>query len=257
MEVGVVNLPTAEEFNLGGYLALAMNLTLAAVGVFLLLRPSHSSVDRSVFRVKLWETKTLEAVLLTACLLFGTFGPGKLGFLPTLLVFLFCWCTKREKYPNLVGVPRMTWMTAIGDAFLRLLKTWPGLLAFSFVASFVLSGHPEQEAVRKLANPESLEEALAIAGYAMLVAPVLEEFLFRGILYRAMKRPFGMGLAILLSALLFALVHKNALSFLPLTFLGVFLALAYERTGDLRTCILMHAFFNMTMVLFVIVRHAF
>ena len=257
MEAGALNLLAAEEFNSGGYLALAMNLSLATAGVFLLLRPSHSSDDRSVFRVKLWETKTLEVVLLTGCLLFGTFGPGKLGFLPILLVFLFCWCTRSEKYPHLVGVPRMTWMMVIGDAFLRLLKTWPGLLVFSFVASFVLSGYPEQEAVRKLANPESLSEALTIAGYAMLVAPVLEEFLFRGILYRAMKRPFGMGLAILLSALLFALVHKNALSFLPLTFLGVFLAFAYERTGDLRTCILMHAFFNMTMVLFVIVRHAF
>lgn len=257
MEVGAVNLPAAEEFNLGGYLALAMNFMLAAAGVFLLLRPSRLSVGRNVFRVKLWETKTLEAVLLMACLLFGTFGPGKLGFLPILLAFLFCWCTRREKYPNLVGVPRMTWKAVIGDAFLRLLKTWPGLLVFSFVASFVLSGSPEQEVVRKLANPESFEEVLIIAGYAVLVAPLLEEFLFRGILYRAMKKPFGIGFAILLSAFLFALVHKNALSFLPLTFLGVFLALAYERTGDLRTCILMHAFFNLIMVLFVVVRHAF
>ncbi|MFP6887147.1 MAG: CPBP family intramembrane glutamic endopeptidase [Opitutales bacterium] len=255
--MGAATLLSSVEFSVGGYLALGMNLTLAAAGAFLLLRSNHSAVGRSTFKVKLWETKALEAVILTACLLFGIFGPGKLGFLPILLAFLFCRCGGRTKYPNLVGVHQMTWVAVMGDAFLRLLKTWPGLLVLSFIASLVLSGHPEQEAVRKLANPESLEEALTIAGYAMLVAPVLEEFLFRGILYRVMKRPFGMGPAIVLSAFLFALAHKNVLSFLPLIFLGVFLALAYERTGDLRTCILMHAFFNMTMILFVIVRHAF
>ena len=108
-----------------------------------------------------------------------------------------------------------------------------------------------------MSQPQSLNEILGIAIYAIVVAPLLEEFLFRGILYRFMKRPFGMGPSIVISSILFAIVHKNTLSFFPLLFLGVFLAVSYERTGDLRTSIFMHGFFNLIMVFFVLLRHGF
>ena len=151
----------------------------------------------------------------------------------------------------------MGWLQVMSDALRRLLRAWPALLAISFISSRVLSGYPKQESVQKLAEMQSLNEVLNIACYALVVAPVLEEFLFRGILFRAMKRPFGVGPALVISGILFGLVHQNVLSFVPLTFLGIILALSYERTGDLRTCILIHAGFNGFMVLSILVGHGF
>ena len=187
----------------------------------------------------------------------GLVPEHRLGFLPVLVMFAIYWISRKENYPNLVGIFRMGWLQVMSDALIRLLCAWPALLAISFISSQVLSGYPKQESVQKLAETQSLNEVFNIACYALVVAPVLEEFLFRGILFRAMKRPFGVGPALIISGILFGFVHQNVLSFVPLTFLGIILALSYERTGDLRTCILIHAGFNGFMVLSILVGHGF
>lgn len=81
--------------------------------------------------------------------------------------------------------------------------------------------------------------ALAVAG-----APLMEETLFRGILYPFLKTKLGLMPAAALSALLFAIFHFHPPSIPPLFVLGVAFALLYERSGSLATCILMHGVFN-------------
>ena len=256
IEAVIPLLATSEELGIGGNLVLGINLALVAGGTFFLFRQRKGGTARSPFMVQLWKTNAIEAGFLTMCLLVGFFGPLNLGFLPILVAFVSIWFFRRDRHSNLLEVSNMNWRALTLDASARLLKIWPALFIVSFVASQFLADHPKQESIRKLAEYQSLKEVLGIAGYAVIVAPLLEEFLFRGILYRTMKRPFGMGFAIGFTSLLFALVHKNLLSFFPLVLLGGFLAIAYERTGDLRTCILMHALFNFIMVLFVLLRHA-
>jgi len=82
------------------------------------------------------------------------------------------------------------------------------------------------------------------AGFAVLVAPVTEEFIFRGYFYGVLKRYFGSLPALLLTSALFAGIHLNGPAFLPLFTLAVCLTLAYEETGSLLTPMLMHAIFN-------------
>jgi membrane protease YdiL (CAAX protease family) len=86
---------------------------------------------------------------------------------------------------------------------------------------------------------------------AVVLAPVVEELLFRGVLLRALLRRFEPVTAVLASALIFALVHyvgdPNTLPFLPaLTGLGALLAVVALRSGDLSTAIFIHAGFNLT-----------
>ena len=246
-----------EEWSLGAQLVLLANLVLAAAGILLLLLKKSNLSEKSSFKVRLWEVDLIEVIALVGCLLIGVFGPLPLGFLPVLAMFAIYWISRKENYPNLVGTFRMGWVKVMSDALIRLLRAWPALLAISFISSQVLSGYPKQESVQKLAETQSLTEVFNIACYALVVAPVLEEFLFRGILFRAMKRSFGVGPALVISSILFGLVHQNVLSFVPLTFLGIILSLSYERTGDLRTCIFIHAFFNGFMVFSILVGHGF
>ena len=257
MKMSVLFIAAHEEWGLGAQLVLGINVFMAAAGVVLLLRKKTIQSSRSSFKVRLWEVGLWEVIVLIGCLLIGVFGPLPLGFLPVLVVFVIYWIARKENYPNLVGIFRTGWLQVMSDALIRLLRAWPALLAISFISSQFLSGYPKQESVQKLAETQSLKEVFNIACYALVVAPVLEEFLFRGILFRAMKRPLGVGPALVISAILFGLVHQNVLSFVPLTFLGIILALSYERTGDLRTCILIHAGFNGFMVLSILVGHGF
>jgi uncharacterized protein len=86
---------------------------------------------------------------------------------------------------------------------------------------------------------------------AVILAPIVEELLFRGVLLRALLRRFDPVAAVLGSALIFALVHylgdPNTLPFLPaLTGLGAVLAVVALRSGDLSTSIFIHAGFNLT-----------
>ena len=246
-----------EEWSFGAQLVLLANLVLAAAGILLLLRKKTNLPEKSSFKVRLWEVDLVEVIVLVGSLLIGVFGPLPLGFLPVLAMFAIYWISSKENYPNLVGTFRMGWVKVMSDALIRLLRAWPALLAISFISSQVLSGYPKQESVQKLAEMQSLTEVFNIACYALVVAPVLEEFLFRGILFRAMKRSFGVGPALVISSILFGLVHQNVLSFVPLTFLGIILSLSYERTGDLRTCIFIHAFFNGFMVFSILIGHGF
>lgn len=85
--------------------------------------------------------------------------------------------------------------------------------------------------------------------FAISVAPVFEEFLFRGFAYPVLKQRFGLGPAWLLVAAVFALSHWHAPSFLPLFVFALGLGLAYELTGSLVAPITMHALFNATMIL--------
>ncbi len=86
---------------------------------------------------------------------------------------------------------------------------------------------------------------------AVIFAPIVEELLFRGVLLRGLLRKAEPVTAVLVSALIFALVHwvgdPNTLPFLPaLAGLGVVLAVVALRSGDLSTSIFIHAGFNLT-----------
>jgi membrane protease YdiL (CAAX protease family) len=81
---------------------------------------------------------------------------------------------------------------------------------------------------------------------AVVVAPIAEELFFRGIVYRFFKEKIGLSLAMLLSAVLFAMVHNSLHAFAGLVVLGILLAHLYERTGDIRVPIFFHAAFNLT-----------
>lgn len=77
-----------------------------------------------------------------------------------------------------------------------------------------------------------------------IAAPVFEEFFFRGFLLPSLTRYMSAWNAILLSSLIFALVHLSLSEVLPLTTLGIVLGFVYTRTQNLLASMLLHSLWN-------------
>jgi membrane protease YdiL (CAAX protease family) len=102
----------------------------------------------------------------------------------------------------------------------------------------------EQLPVRVLRVSMSWPGRITLGVAAILLAPLAEEILFRGILYPAVKQAGFPRLALWGSVLLFAAVHFNAATFVPLAVLALLLTALYERTDNLLAPIFAHALFN-------------
>lgn len=84
---------------------------------------------------------------------------------------------------------------------------------------------------------------------AVVMAPIAEELLFRGLLFQALRRRIGLWPGALLSSAVFTLIHVEIVTSQPFALvglfsLGVFLAWAFHRTGSLLVPVLGHAVFN-------------
>jgi membrane protease YdiL (CAAX protease family) len=102
----------------------------------------------------------------------------------------------------------------------------------------------QQSSIEALRQTNDVTRRVGIAVMAIVLAPLFEETLFRGILYPALKQAGYPRLALWGTAVLFGLSHMNALTFLSLTFIGLLLALLYERTDNLLAPIFAHMAFN-------------
>lgn len=80
---------------------------------------------------------------------------------------------------------------------------------------------------------------------AVVVAPLIEELMFRGIFYSWLRTKLSAPAAIIISALIFASVHpQGAVGLLPLTYIGCVLAFLREWRGNLLSSMVAHACFN-------------
>jgi len=77
-----------------------------------------------------------------------------------------------------------------------------------------------------------------------VVAPVAEEIFFRGFLYGGMRNLWGVGWGLVVSSVVFALVHLTPGVLVPIFVIGLVLAYLYERTESLWPSIVLHALVN-------------
>lgn len=123
------------------------------------------------------------------------------------------------------------------------------LFVFFAVAAVVGHFYPEQdnEMLRMLRS--SRAAVFAVAFMATFSAPLVEEVVYRGVLYSAFQRTFGVAAGVIIVTLLFALVHvpqyyPSVSTIVLLTFLSLILTLIRVRSGSLLPCIILHMIFN-------------
>ncbi len=166
-------------------------------------------------------------------------------------------------------------------AFVNLLSVWPLMMAAMTLTIFsgkLIYGPeyqiPQHQQLEMLKAYPQLQLRILTFVVAVVIAPVLEEMIFRGLFQTVIrsilesrsstphaKKPghdrFGAGrnrawLSILISSGLFSMVHGNVPHWPALFVLGVCLGYAYEKSGSLFRPIFIHAFFNAVTIIFVL-----
>jgi membrane protease YdiL (CAAX protease family) len=107
---------------------------------------------------------------------------------------------------------------------------------------------PEQQEIIS-AFPRSGAGIVLFVLVAVVMAPLFEEVVFRGFLFRGFANSWGWVWGAVVSSAIFGIAHLQLDVFVPLAALGFALAWVYRRTGSLWTCIAMHAIFNAVAVL--------
>ena len=111
--------------------------------------------------------------------------------------------------------------------------------------------HEPQNVVRSFSEVKDPLPLFMLGFLAIIGAPIVEELIFRGVIYRFLKFRMRTSLAIITSALLFAGIHLNFISFSPLFVLGIFLCISYEMSGNLKVPIFFHALFNLNSIILI------
>lgn len=84
----------------------------------------------------------------------------------------------------------------------------------------------------------------------VLLAPLVEEMLFRGVIYDAFCMLVPAGAAVVLQGMLFGSIHGSMIWMIYAAFMGCVLGYVRKHTGSVRPCVLMHMAFNGSSYLF-------
>jgi len=125
-----------------------------------------------------------------------------------------------------------------------------GIALLTLLSSFLISRvSGGQTFIEDLFRPTALEPSSDIAGALMtvfllvVIAPVFEEIWVRGIMFDALK-PFGCGIAIIISSVLFGLMHGSMYMLFYTTALGFALGYIRYATGSIFAPTILHAIIN-------------
>ena len=145
------------------------------------------------------------------------------------------------------------------EPFLTAIRwNWPSGKELWFCASGIVLAIAVQGLARFLPIPKSLpmdrffndaSSAYLMAFFGILIAPVLEELFFRGMLFPTLRRSLGTVVALLLTALAFAAIHGAQLGYawapiLSIFIVGLALTIVRERTDSVAASVLTHSGYN-------------
>ena len=143
------------------------------------------------------------------------------------------------------GFSRINFFRALSTGAVLLFFAYP-LILWSDVLTQRLfgGGSSRQNIVESFSESRTIDQRILIIIFAVAIAPIIEEFIFRFFLYNVIKRFFGRLIGITFTALLFAAAHAHFPSFVPLFVLGSCFAIAYEWSGSILVAMTMHSLFN-------------
>src|SRR6266540_2934797 len=143
------------------------------------------------------------------------------------------------------GFFRVSFARTLSTGAILLFFAYPLILLSDAITQRLFGGgSSKQNIVEFFSGSRTIEQRMMIIVFAIAIAPVVEEFLFRFFIYGVLKRYFGRLLGVTFSALLFAAAHAHLPSFAPLFVLGSCFAIAYEWSGSILVAMTMHSLFN-------------
>jgi uncharacterized protein len=168
---------------------------------------------------------------------------GQLTFYAvTISITLLTLVARRNIDVGDLGWRRASWRWLLGAVPLTLL----GLVIAGVLGGLVQALFPHVQNIQCQTVQKEFGHAIWYAVPVVCVAaPIVEETVFRGVLYRWLRGNLPMTAAMLLSGAVFALFHFIPILFLPLAGLGVLLSWIYERSGSIWPGVIVHGLFNL------------
>jgi membrane protease YdiL (CAAX protease family) len=223
----------------------SVGVWLASI-VALLIVPVVFAIPYLVFRIARLGPPTPEALSTDKGLIFFSVA----GVLPThMLTVVFVWLVvtyggRRPFWKNI----DFDWPKKYSPAIVTLLSVLLATLLY-LVAIGITSFYGERKTDLDLLIESSIYTRFATAFVAVFTAPLAEELIYRGLLYRALERAAGMGVAIALVSLFFAGVHvfqyrNNIAVIIAITLLSITLTVTRAITGKVLPSFIIHLVFN-------------
>lgn len=165
----------------------------------------------------------------------------------TTVVYLFC--IKRYKLSwKDIGIRKLSWRdflwTVVALIFLIIVSIAVLMIMEKMGISF------ENSKTETVQNDKSIYAfCIAVIG-AAVISPIYEEVLYRGVFYTFFRDRYGIWGGVLISSIIFTVVHIPTYNTLPVNFLsGVVFAWLYEKTNSILSAMTAHALFNFIAVL--------
>ncbi|HWM09573.1 MAG TPA: CPBP family intramembrane glutamic endopeptidase [Solirubrobacteraceae bacterium] len=158
-------------------------------------------------------------------------------------VIVVRWLSHRRPLPAAFGLRKPAWGPAIG----WMAAVYAAFWAVAIVVGIAFGQPEEQDIVTDLKAEDSALILIAFGVMTCLVAPLAEEFFFRGFLFRVLHERLGAVIGVFATGVAFGLVHLPSgdwIGTIVLTLFGMALCVLLLCTSSLLPCIMLHAFHN-------------
>ena len=214
--------------------------------LLLLFVPVIYALPYMIYRIVKVGAPSPEALASDKMLIFFSVA----GILPThLLTFVLVWALvsyagRRPFWKNI----DFDWPTNSSHAMITLVSVVLAIVLFS-LAFVITMLYGDRKTDLDLMIESSIYTRLITAFVAVVTAPLVEELIYRGLLYKALEKAAGVAIAIMVVSLLFAGVHvfqyRNNLAVIAvITLLSITLTVARAVTGKVLPAFIIHLVFN-------------
>lgn len=157
-----------------------------------------------------------------------------------IAIFIVFMIISRERPSEFFGFRKFK-ASAFFLTILYSLLTYPAASVIASISN-VFFGNPLVAVEDEMSVP-------VLLAFSLICAPVLEEFTFRGVIFRGLRKSGKVWPSILLSAVTFGLFHGNITQLIYATVVGIFLGLLMEAGGSVWLTVLYHFTFNFSGIL--------
>lgn len=163
-----------------------------------------------------------------------------------LALLVFCiWYYRREKkykfrpaYRQELRIGKVT-----GLAVLALFLQYSIGFFMTLLRYFMPAAFEQYDKMTDVLDLRSASPGLVFL-LVVILGPVAEEVVFRGIMYGKLREVFSIMQAAVISGAIFGVYHRNLVQGIYAMLAGIVLAYVYEKTGTLIGSVLLHIFFN-------------
>lgn len=214
--------------------------------IFLALVPVIYALPYMIYRIVKTGAPSPEALVSDKMLIFFSV----VGILPThVLTFVMVWAIvsyagRRPFWKNI----DFGWPPNSTPAMTTLVSVVVAIILFS-LAFLITMMYGERKTDLDLMIESSIYTRFATAFVAVVTAPLVEELIYRGLIYKALEKAAGVAISVVFVSLLFAGVHviqyRNNLAVIAvITLLSITLTVARAVSGKVLPGFIIHLVFN-------------